>query len=117
MLLLPAILQSYQSKVDKTFKVVFSTNELSPEQAAALAGSIMQYGYMAFKVDTFKKKELEAIESLEADYEDTGKPPSQRLRGVLYRVWQTNPEGFETFTLFYDHHLEKIIGHFKNKLP
>ena len=36
MLLLPAILQSYQSKVDKSFKVVFSTNELSPEQAAAL---------------------------------------------------------------------------------
>jgi len=117
MLLLPAILQSYQSKVDKSFKVVFSTNELSPEQAAALAGSIMQFGYLAFKIDTFKKKEIEVLEGMESDYEDTGKTPGQRMRGVLYRVWQVNPEGFETFTLYYDHQMEKIINHLKSKLP
>lgn len=117
MLTLPAILQSYQSRVDKTFKIVFATNELTPEQAAVLSGSIQQYGYLAFKVDPFKKQELEALDSLEADYEDTGKTPSQRLRGVLYVGFKNDPQGFDTFGRYYDHHLSRIIEHFKSKLP
>jgi len=117
MLLLPAILQSYQSKVDKTFKVVFSTNELTPEQAAVLSASIMQFGYLAFKVEPFKKEEKEAIESLESDYEDGSKTPSQRLRAVLFVNFKNNSEGFDSFVRYYDHHLEKIIDHYKKKLP
>lgn len=117
MLTLPAILQSYQSRVDKTFKIVFSTNELTPEQAAVLAGSIQQYGYLAFKVDEFKKRELEALDSLESDYEDTGKTPGQRLRNVLYVNFTVNAEGYDTFTKYYDHHMNKIIEHYKSKLP
>ena len=117
MLQLPVILESYRSLVDKSFKIVFATNELTPEQAGALNQSIQQFGYLAFKIDQFKKKEIEAMESLESDYEDTGKTPGQRLRGVLWHVWNLNNDGFDSFSKFYDHQMEVLISHFKKKLP
>lgn len=117
MLILPAILQSFRSKVDKTFTIIFSTNELTPEQSAALAGSLMQFGYCCFKVDAFKKQETDAIEALEADYEDIGKTPGQRLRGVLYVNFKNDNQGFDTFSKYYDWAMEKIIIHYKSKLP
>ena len=103
--------------VDKSLKITFVTNEPTPEQVLGIASSMGQFGYCAFKVDPFKKEEQLALENLEADYEDTGKTPGQRLRGVLYVNYTYNNEGFDTFTRFYDHHLEKIIEHYKKKLP
>jgi len=117
MILIPAILSSFASLKDKTLKVVFETNEPTPEQIIGIASSTGQFGYLAFKVDTFKKQEIEALESLEADYEDTGKTPGQRLRGVLYVNFTNNAEGFDTFTRYYDYQMEKIITHYKSKLP
>jgi len=117
MIIIPAILSSFASLKDKTLKVVFETNEPTPEQIMGIAAGTGQFGYLAFKIDTFKKQELEAIESLEADYEDKGKTAGQRLRGVLYVSFIHNAEGFETFSRYYDHQMEKLITHFKNKLP
>ena len=117
MILIPCILESYRSLVDKSLKVQFVTLEPTPEQVMGIAGGIGQFGYLAFKVEPFKKEELKAIEDLEADYEDTGKTPAQRLRGVLYVNFKNNAEGFDSFTRFYDHHMEKILEHYKKKLP
>lgn len=117
MILIPCILESYRSLVDKSLKVIFVTNEPTPEQVMGIAGGTGQFGYLAFKIEPFKKDELKAIEDLEADYEDTGKTPSQRLRGVLFVNYRNNSGGFDSFTRYYDHHLEKIIEHYKKKLP
>ena len=117
MLLLPAILESYRSLVDKSFKVVFATNELTPEQAAALTTSIQQFGYLAFKVDQFKQKEKDALESLESDYEDKGKTPGQRLRAVLFVNFSFNAEGYENFNDYYNLHMNRIINDYKKRLP
>ena len=46
----------------------------------------------------------------------TGKSPSQRLRGVLFRVWEIDNGGFAQFENFYTHKIETIISHFKNQL-
>ena len=42
------------------------------------------------------------------------KSQSQRLRNVLYKVWQQDGEG--EFKEYYRHQTERIIEHFKNKL-
>lgn len=117
MILIPSILSSFSSLKDKTLKIVFETLEPTPEQITSIAGAMGTFGYLAFKIDTFKKEELAAIESLEADYEDTGKTQSQRLRSVLYINYKNHQAGFDSFNSFYDYHMEKIINHYKSKLP
>ena len=117
MIIIPAILNSFSSLKDKTLKIVFETNEPTPEQIMGIAAASGTFGYLAFKTDTFKKQETDALESLEADYEDKGKTPGQRLRSVLFVNFQNNNEGFDTFTRYYDWAMERIITHYKNKLP
>ena len=116
MIILPAILESFRSLRDKTYKIVFETNELTPEQTAGISTALQQFGYLAFKADLFKKQEKDMIVALEADFEDKKKTPGQRLRGVLYRIWEQSPEGYEDFNRYYEFQMEKIITHFKGKL-
>lgn len=116
MIIIPAQLESYRSLKDRTLKITFETNELNPKDLLGVAENLTQFGYLAFKPEPFKKEEREMIEQLETGYEDRGKTPSQRLRGVLYRNYEKDNEGFDTFTRYYDHHMEKIVTHFKSKL-
>lgn len=78
--------------------------------------SLGQFGYLAFKQDAFKQSEKDMIQSLESDFEDKRKSPGQRLRGVLYRLWEQTPDGFDTFAKYYDSKMETLIEHFKGKL-
>ena len=116
MLLLPAILESYRSLKDKSIKVVFETNELTPEQMMGVTAGHQQFGYLAFKKESFKKNELDAIESLKSDFEDKGKTPSQRLRAVLFVNFEQSPEGYKTFVDYYNAKMEIIVNHYKGKL-
>ena len=44
------------------------------------------------------------------------KSPSERLRGVYYRLWEKDPEGFEEFDTYYDNKMEKWIKFLQGKL-
>lgn len=116
MIILPAQLESYRSLKDKTLKVVFDCNELTPEQTMGVASCLQQFGYLAFKNEPFKSAEKEAIENLKSDFEDTGKTPAQRLRGVLYVNWEHKKEGYDTFSDYYNAKMEKMINHYKEKI-
>jgi len=116
MKIIPAILEGFNTLKDKTFKLTFHTNELSPELVSFLAGNLQQFGFLAFKKDEFHRDEVELIENLKADFEDTGKTPSRRLRGVLYRSWEQNNERYDVFNDYYQSKMEKIINHFKKDL-
>ena len=116
MIIFPGILESWRSLKDKSYKITFETNELTPEQALGISSNLQRFGYIAFKEDPFKEKEKEFIDSLESDFDDQQKKPSQRLRAVLYRNWEQNSEKYEDFQLYYNFKLEKIITHYKNKL-
>lgn len=116
MIIVPSLLDGIRTLKDKTLKVTFETNELNPQDLLGLMENLNQFGFLAFKPQPFKKEEKEILEQLESGYEEQGKTPSQRLRGVLYVNYQQNNDGFDTFTRYYDHHLEKIINHFKSKI-
>lgn len=44
------------------------------------------------------------------------KSPSERLRAVFYQHYNRNNEGFEEFDPYYEHKMELLINHYKNKL-
>ena len=102
--------------MDRGLKVTFVTGELSPEQVANIQYSFQKAGYLAFSPDPFATHELEEIDKLKVEFADTGKPPSQRLRAVLYRLWEQSPEGYKIFNDFYMAKMEVVIEHFKTKL-
>jgi hypothetical protein len=113
---IPAGLDGYRSLKDRTLKLTFETGEMTPEQMANIHYSLNKVGYLAFSPDPFATHELEEIDKLKVEFDDTGKPPSQRLRAVLYKLYEQTPEGYSAFTDFYNARMEKLINHFKDKL-
>jgi hypothetical protein len=113
---IPAHLEGYRSLKDGTVKLSFETQEISPELMANIHYSLNKYGFLAFAPDALATHELEEIDNLKVEYNDTGKPPSQRLRAVFYRNWEQKSEGYDTFEAYYLVKMEKLINHFKDKL-
>jgi hypothetical protein len=115
-LTIPAIYQGSRDLSDRSKKLMFQTNEVTPLQAAELQSIVQQFCYLAIKPEPFLKNELEIISDIKTDFEDTGKTPAQRMRAVLYRNWQQQSEGYKDFNLYYSYQVEQIINHFKSKL-
>jgi len=116
MIIIPASFDSFRSLKDNTLKVTFETNELNPQQLLGLAENLNKFGHLAFNRVPFTEVERKLIEGLEPELQENGKTESQRLRGVLFRNFERNNDGFDSFVKYYAHHMEKIINHFKSKL-
>jgi len=117
MLILGSQIENVTTRKDRTCKVTIGTNELSPEQAAELIKLNQEFCYVAFKKDEFKTRDTEIISGIQSEFEFNTKPPAQRLRAVFYRLWEVDAEGYKDFQLYYNFHMEKIISHFKERLP
>jgi hypothetical protein len=113
---LAAQLESYRSLRDRTLKLIFETSEITPEKMSDIHYSLNKVGYLAFAPDALTTQEMSDLDALKVEYTDTGKPPSQRLRGVLYRMWEQQPEGYTAFNDYYVSHMEQLIEHFKGRL-
>ena len=116
MILIPAYLNGFRSLKDRTIKLEFETNELTPEQITGLANCLQSFGFLAFKKDDFKTEQLMVIDELKADYDDKTKTPSKRLRNVLFVAYEQNKEGFDGFESYYQSKMNKFIEHVKSKL-
>ena len=116
MILIPANFEGLRTLKDKTLKLTFESNELSPEQWAEIAKNNQAFGYLAFKKDPFSREDKEMMDGLKSDYENKGKSKSQELRAILFLNWKQKPDGFETSEDYYNHHMDKIKAHYKNKL-
>ncbi len=117
MLIIPGIPENLTSRVDGSWKLTTGFNEMTPEMVSELVKALHKWVFFAMKIDEFKPKDLELISSLQSEMEFSEKPPSQRMKAVLYRLWEVNNEGYEDFELYYRFHMEKIIKHLKSKLP
>lgn len=115
MIILAAQIEGLASRKDKTIKVTFGTQELSPVDAAQVFQLNQKFCYIAIKEENFQQDEIDDVESLKTDLE-TNKTPSQRLRGILYINYQQNNEGYKDFTTYYIAKMEVLCEHFKSKL-
>lgn len=115
-LIIPAQLNRLNTLKDGTISIVFETQELSPNDIGQLYALRMKLCYVAIKPETFSAKEKEIVGELEAEIQPNGKTPGQRLRNVLYRLWEQNSEGYADFNLFYINRIDKLINQIKDKL-
>jgi hypothetical protein len=114
--IIPGQLVTFASLKDRSLKLTFETGEPTPEQMVGLQYSLQTFGWIAFKPDEFKEKEREMLDGLKSDFDDKTKSKAQRLRAVIFKYWEQGHQGYEEFNYFYDHLMEKIITHYKDKL-
>lgn len=110
-----AILTRAASLADGGLTVGFHTKELNSTEKVKIMNFHNQPGWLLFSPN-----KLDDTEVPKADAEFEGKTPSQRLRAVLYVLWEQNEGHIDDdridFEVFYRRKMEEIIEHFKGKL-
>lgn len=114
-LLLPAQIERVATRKDRTVSITLGTQELTPAKAGelmAIANKLVVC-YVSPK-ETLTQQEIDQVDNINPEF--GGKSQSQRLRGVLFVLWEKKNDGFTDFDAFYKHHTEKVIDHFKSKI-
>lgn len=106
----PAILSGITFKVDGGLSLRFTTNELTTSEKVDVGDFINQFGYLLFAPNDFEDADIPK-NNAPGDL----KSPSQRLRGVLYLLWEKF-KVVNDFDIYYRQQMEKIIQHYKEKL-
>lgn len=105
-----AILTRASALSDGGVSVGFHTKELPPEEKIEVMKLFNQTGWLLFSPDSIQES---AIPEKKSEFET--KTPSQRLRGVLYRVWEQEGKQGE-FEDYYKKFMNNIIDRLKEKL-
>ena len=114
-----------KTMADNTVRVNVGTPELSPDIVGQMYSMLKQPGYVVISTMPISQKQIDAVESATIDREFQEKTPSQRLRNVLYVLWEqqqpkeTNSEGitkYIDFDLYYKRKMNELITFIKNKL-
>jgi len=100
---------------DKSVSMTFITTlEQSSGEYMEIDRILNDSGVLYFKSNgNLTKEEIKELDSVEIEVE--GKTKSQRLRNVMYILWQQN-QSLYSFDEFYAMEMEKIIQHYKDKL-
>jgi hypothetical protein len=112
--LLAAMVESINTRKDKSVKLILGTQELNPSDAGQLFQYMNQLVSVYLCPAAIDNREIEQIDKLEPELNN--KTQSQRIRAVLYLCHQQNSEGFKTFDEYYKAKTEKYIEHLKSKL-
>ena len=107
------------AKKDKTLSLKLGTQELSAEETSYLfdlMGKQLWIGIAETQIESLEVPE--ALPEMKGD-----KTPSQRLRAVLYKIWEhrysgvgIRESGYQTFPKFYDDYMFKLCESLKDKI-
>ena len=104
---------------DGTLSINIHTQELPEETMMRVFSLRKSPGMVLISSDDISKAEQEEVEKFTTDFEvGKTKTASQRLRAVLYRVWEQEgePRGYKDFAVFYSSYMERIINEYKSLL-
>lgn len=113
-LMLSTYIENVSTRKDKTVKITLGTQELSPGKAGELFSLLNQLAVTYISPKEISQKEIDQVDKL--DPELSGKTQSQRIRNVLYKLFEQNNEGFKDFNTFYQSKTELYIEHLKTKI-
>jgi len=110
---LPGQIDKISTMADRGIRVQFTSNELTPKQSTELFELYGKFGYFFFS-----EQEVQPLtDDLPPIQVEKGeKTPSQRLRAVIFVVWENETSKKVNFDTYYKQEVEKIIEHYKSKL-
>jgi len=110
---LPAIFSKVTSRADKSYKLTFETRELSGNDASILLGLLQQEGYLLYSPNNDITET--DVPDEKADTMTGRKTQAQRLRAVIYRIWESKGSN-GSFETYYQSYMEKVIDQLKEKI-
>ncbi len=113
MLKVPSTISKIVTLADNTVRLQVDCQELDSTSEADIFKLRNKLGHFVFAVDENITQEDIPTETLDFP---TDKSPAQRLRAVLFRLWEQSPRGYKEFEGFYRATMEKYIESLKEKL-
>lgn len=110
---LPVVFIKPIFKADRSVKLEFETRELNGDEIAILADHRQTEGWMVYSSDNDIKEA--DIPDEKPDAMVGTKTQAQRLRGSMYKAWETNGKKGE-FDNFYRTQMERLIELYKEKI-
>lgn len=108
----PVLIAGLATKVDGSIKITLETRELPPTDAAELFSMRNAEAWAVIAPTVMKEVSLPTER---ADPSIGKKTPSQRLRAVIYRLWEQTNSGSD-FESFYRIKMDSIIEQLKARL-
>lgn len=114
-LLLAAIIENVSTRRDSTIKITLGCQEMSSSKSGELITMQNKVAavYISLK-ETIPQKVLDTVDNVDVDI--PGKTKSQRLRAVLFRIWELEHDGHKTFESYYAFRMEQYISQLKEHL-
>lgn len=118
MIVLDAEIESIATRKDRTIKISMGTQEMAPESAGHLFGLQNKLITVGLSTNGLTDEDIDALRmhKFNTDAIPNKKSQSQRMRNVLYLLYQQSAEGFDTFAQYYDSKTNQIIEHLKSKI-
>lgn len=110
---MPVLFVNPVFKVDGSVKLVFETRELAGAEIAILSDYRQKEGWLLFSANELN--EDTKIPDEKADSMTGQKTQAQRLRGAMYRVWETKGSNGK-FDDYYKTNMEKLIELYKEQI-
>lgn len=115
-IILDGIIEGLNTRTDGSVKIVFSTQELDSTIGGTLFQFRGKYCKVLFSDSNITKLEEEIVDNSRLAQVGKQKTASQRLRSVLYVLWQQKqPDGISSDD-FYKTEMENFIQTIKSKL-
>lgn len=114
-----SIIDGINAKKDKTLSIRLGTQEMTSDETSYIFDLMGKQVVIAIA-----ETEIESIEIPEILPEMKGdKTPSQRLRGILYKLWEQKMDGiqigspaYQTFPRFYEDYIFRLCESLKDKI-
>lgn len=111
---LPVLISGLATKVDGSIKISLETRDLGADHAAKLFSLRNQEAWILLQPNEIKEEDVK-LPNEKADTSLGTKTPSQRMRAIIYRLWEQSRSGTD-FESFYRITMEKMNDQLKEKL-
>lgn len=113
---IPGEISKVSSMANRSLRLHCDTQEnLTDEQMAKTMAMLNKFGWFTFSPDL--PIGTDALVNLPpAQKDDDGKSPAQRLRGVIFILWEQGGKKGDSFETYYRARIENIINQIKEKL-
>jgi hypothetical protein len=110
-----AMISKITTMHDRTLRLQIECLELPADQEAVIFSARHASGWVLFAETELQVEDVVDLPDVQIDKND--KTPSQRLRAVLYRLWeQSSKATYPEFEIFYRAKMDKLIEGYKIKL-
>jgi len=109
----PAIITKITT-MSKWLRMTVDTQEVvNPDYLQKLFSMNEKLGWFNFSSHFIEPEDIVDLPPIKVDSKKT---PSERLRAVLFRLWEQDNMNYDDFNLYYQYYMGRLIDNLKEKL-